>query len=121
MMKTPQQRKFENLVSTIILCEPYITFRSDVLKDFQLASELYYDIFCDKIYDIALIRHHGELAIDERGLAYSDKEPKSDTHIYFQILTKEDLLTNGDDIIIYIDIALAHLEEELAKIKATFK
>lgn len=120
VMKTPHQKKFEKLVTSIILCEPLLNSRTGVLEDFKMESEHYYEVFCDKVFEIALLKNQGILMIDERGLTYSDKHPNTSHHIYFQILTDEDLRTEADDVIVYIDLALRHLEEHLSKIQKSF-
>lgn len=119
-MKTPQQKKFEKLITNIILCEPFINSRAGVLEDFRLESEHYYDIFCDKVFEIACVKHQGVLLIDERGQTYCGKCPNTPHHVFFQILSEDDLKTDADDIIVYIELALKHLEEQLSKIQKSF-
>jgi len=116
-MKTPQQKKFEKLITAIILCEPFVHSRAGVLEDFKSDCERYYDIFCDKVFEVAWLKHQGALMIDERGLAYAEECPNTPHHIYFRILSDEDLKIEADDIIVYIDLALEHLEEQLVKIQ----
>lgn len=119
-MKTPHQKKFEKLITAIILCEPLLNSRASVLEDFKLESEHYYDIFCDKVFEIALLKNRGIVMVDERGFTYSEKRPNANHHVYFQVLTDEDLKTEADDVIVYIDLALKHLEEQLIKIQKNF-
>ena len=119
-MKTSHQEKFEKLITSIILCEPFITSRSGVLEDFKLECERYYDIFCDKVFEVAWLRHQGVILIDERGVTYSEHCPNTPHHVYFQVLTDEDLKTDADDVIYYIDLALKHLEEHLSRIQKNF-
>ncbi|MBQ8039188.1 MAG: hypothetical protein IJ274_04865, partial [Lachnospiraceae bacterium] len=58
--------------------------------------------------------------IDERGLSYAEERPKPEHHVYFCVLSDEDLKTEADDIIVYIELALQHLEDQLNKIQKSF-
>ena len=113
-MKTPQQMKFEKLVTNMILSEPCIISKKVVLEDFTIDSDRYYDIFCDEIFEFSQEGSSG-VFIDERGFAHSEKEPWMNNHLSITLLTSEDLQEDTDDIIFYIDLALSNLERILSQ------
>lgn len=115
-MKTEHHKRFEVLVNEIIKAEPFITSRDVVLEDFKLESERNYDLFCDNIYDL-MMSHKGNLFIDERGFSYVNGHPETIKHVYFELLTSEDVAEEKEDVIEYIDLALKRLSWHLETIK----
>lgn len=118
-MKTPQQKKFEKLVTTMILNEPCIISKKVVLEDFRFDSDRYYDIFCDEIFEFSQEKSAG-VFIDERGFTHSERGPWMNNHICLTLLTSEDLREDEDDIIIYIDLALNNMERTLSQFSPSF-
>lgn len=119
-MKTAYQKRFESLVKEIILSEPFITSRETVLQDFDCDSERNYDLFCDNVYDI-MMQHKGNLYIDERGFSYIGGHPYTCRHVYFELLTTEDVAEEKEDVIEYIDLALKRLAWHLDTVKRSLK
>lgn len=119
-MKTKMQIRFEYLINEIIKAEPFITARDVVLEDFRLESERNYDLFCDNVYDL-MMSHKGNLFIDERGFSYINGHPYNCKHVYFELLTSEDVAEEKEDVIEYIDLALKRLSWHLETIKRSIK
>lgn len=118
-MKTPQQKKFEQLVTNMILNEPCIVSKKVVLEDFTMDSDRYYDIFCDEIFEFSQDKSAG-VFIDERGFAHSEKGPWMNNHLCLTILTSEDIQEETDDIVFYIDRALSNMEKILSHFSPSF-
>lgn len=118
-MKTPQQKKFEQLVTSMILNEPCIISKKVVLEDFTMDSDRYYDIFCDEIFEFSQGESSG-VFIDERGFAHSERGPWINNHLCLTLLTAEDIKEEIDDIIFYIDLALNNMEKTLSQFSPSF-
>lgn len=118
-MKTPQQKKFDQLVTTMILNEPCIISKKVVLEDFQFDKDRYYDIFCDEVFEFSQEKSAG-VFIDERGFAHSEIGPWMNNHLCLTLLTAEDLREDEDDIIFYIDLALGNMERTLSQFSPSF-
>ena len=89
-------------------------------EDFKLESERNYDLFCDNIYEL-MMSHKGNLFIDERGFSYINGHPYNCKHVYFELLTSEDVAEEKEDVIEYIDLALKRLSWHLETIKISIK
>lgn len=117
MIKTPQQIKFEDLISNFITSRSNILGRKGLLEDFLEECEVFYDFFCDRIYEFYEGRGKGVIAVDERGMVHINPHINPNNskteHIYCIILSESDYLEESTDVIDYINLGLAHLEEQL--------
>lgn len=107
MSKSQHQKKFEELVVSMIEKEPFIISKRTLLDNFNNDRELYYDIFCDKIFEYSQLRR-GSLLIDECGITRIIFGEIPENHVYFTLLTEEAIPEgeDADDIIVYVDAAL---------------
>lgn len=120
-MKTPQQQKFEELIGSIIESHAYVIDRKGILQDFMEDSDLYYELFCDKVFQFLEAKKQGILVVDERGLVHNNSSLRMEHHIYFEILSDKDIDRVSSDIIDYINLALDHLEHQVVAIYRSVK
>ena len=116
-MKTEQQKRFEDLIMQLLEYVPYVQSRKEMLEDFKESSEIYYEIFCEQIYQLLEVPEHGSLLIDERGFPHPKDEACKKHHMYLEVLSEKDFDVDADDIIVYINEALNHLEEQIYVIR----
>ena len=112
-MKTEQQKRFEDLIMQLLEYVPYVQSRKEMLEDFKESSDIYYEIFCEQVYQLLEVPEHGSLLIDERGFSHSKDETFKKHHMYLEVLSEKDFDIDADDIIVYINEALNHLEEQI--------
>ena len=112
-MKTPQQKKYERLITSIIKSNAYVMERRRLLDDFLEDCELFYDLFCEKIYDFFEERTKGTLFVDESGRVHINPKARKAHHVYFEVLSDVDYMEMSEDVVDYINLALKRLEAQV--------
>lgn len=122
-MKTEQQEKFEELIMQLLNYVPCKNCRAAILEDFEEYCDLYYEVFCDNVFQMIQNPDSStqELLIDELGHIHQNEELQGNHHMYLKVLTEKDFTMPADDIIVYINKALEHLEEQVRVIRYSVK
>ena len=110
-----QERQFRTLVSDLIRCKDIRAKEKEYrLINFWNQSEYYYDVFCESIHMLMTDDSIDTLSIDDGGYTCFDIIVLADDYYPgYELLTKEDIQAEVDDIIIYIDIALSRLDTRI--------
>lgn len=114
---TAQELLYRSLVTKLICCGKL----SDKEKNFRLANfwnqaEYFYDIFCESAYIMMTDDTVDALSIDDSGYARFDIIVLNDDfYVGFELLSKDDIQPDVDDVIVYIDLALSRLDSRLKK------
>lgn len=143
-MKSMQQEKFNQLITSIIRLHPFIPKKAVPLEYFRRDSNHYYEVFCDRIYEF--LNFH-DVQSELKGLVYITDNPLSsqtNMSLYMaeygrifispdstdqfpprlRLLSTTDIDFAQDDIIYYIDIALERMENylsTLSTVEETYK
>lgn len=114
---TEQELLFNRLVSELITYKNISNEEKQVsLLNFLSQSEFYYDVFCESVYILMTNDSIDTLSIDNTGYSRFDIIVLNDDNfVGFELLTKEDIVSVNDDIIVYIDLALKRLQTRLLK------
>lgn len=117
---TNQEMMFRALVSELIrhkdVPEQDKEYR---LVNFWNQPEFYYDVFCESIYILMIDDSIDSLSIDDSGYTRSDIIVLADDYFPgFELLSKEDMRDDVDDLIVYVDIALSRLSHRLKSNRA---
>lgn len=114
---TEQELLFNRLVSELITYKNISIEEKQVsLLNFLSQSEFYYDVFCESVYILMTNDSIDTLSIDNTGYSRFDIIVLNDDNfVGFELLTKEDIVSVNDDIIVYIDLALKRLQTRLLK------
>lgn len=115
---TNHETSFRTLVSDLIRCKDISVKEKDFrLLNFWNQSEFYYDIFCESIYMLMTDASIDSLSIDDSGYARFDIIVLSDDfYPGFELLTQNDIRSDVDDLIYYVDIALSRLGNRISTV-----
>lgn len=115
---TNQEALFRALVSDLIRCKDIrAKEREHRLVNFWNQADYYYDIFCESIYMLMTDDSVDALSIDDAGYSRFDIIVLNDDfYPGFELLTKDDIRSDVDDLIYYVEIALSRLDSRIAKI-----
>lgn len=116
---TKHETRFRTLVSDLIRCkEIRVRDKEHRLINFWNQSEFYYEVFCESIYLLMTDDSIDALSIDDAGYTRSDIIVLADDYFPgFEILTKEDICSDVDDLIVYVDLALSRLDSRIQNIR----
>lgn len=107
-----QEMLYKTLVSKLI-CNKVTSSeeREKRLFTFYNQSEFYYDVFCESVYMLMTRNSVNTIYLDEFG--YTHFEFPNDKIVGYELLSKEDIISYNDDIILYIELALTRLQNQL--------
>lgn len=110
-----QELLFKTLVTDLIRCKDIRMKEKEYrLVNFWNQPEFYYDVFCESIYMLMTDDSVDTLSIDDSGYSRFDIIVLADDfYPGFELLTKEDIRPDVDDLIVYVDIALSRLRNRL--------
>lgn len=116
---TNHEIRFRTLVSDLIRCkDTRARDKEHRLINFWNQSEFYYDVFCESIYMLMTDSSVDALSIDDAGYARFDIIVLADDFFPgFELLTKEDIRPDVDDLIVYVDLALSRLDSRIKNIR----
>ena len=116
---TNHELRFKTLVSDLIRCKDFhAREKENRLINFWNQSEFYYDVFCESIYMLMTDDSVDTLSIDDVGYSRFDVIVLSDDFFPgFELLTKEDIHPDVDDLIFYVDIALKRLDSRIKNVR----
>lgn len=108
-----QEQLFKTLVSKMICKKmPCSEERESHLLAFYGQSEFFYDMFCEAVYTLMSTNNISTISLDDFGLVRFDAA--GDTCGVGQgLLQLKDITDSGDDIIVYVDLALSRLQNRL--------
>lgn len=108
-----QEKLFTSLVSKLI-CKK-VSFpaeREKQLISFYNLKELHYDNFCESVYILMSTNNISTISLDDFG--YTRHDTLADANgIGYELLSKEDISSPYDDVIVYIELGLKRLQERL--------
>ena len=113
LIMSTQEMRFKALVSEMICCKLDLSEeREKRLLNFYNHAEFYYEVFCESVYILQTRNNVDSLSLDDFGYTHFNYI-NTDKLLGYALLTKEDIVNQNDDIILYIELALKRLEARL--------
>ena len=116
---TRQETIFRTVVSDLIRCKDIRMKEKEYrLMNFWNQAEFYYDVFCESIYMLMTDTDVDALSIDDAGYTRFDIIVLADDYYPgFELLTRDDIRSDVDDLIYYVDIALKRLDSRIKNVR----
>lgn len=119
---TEQEMLYKKLVSKLILNnEVSLKEKEFRLFNFLNQSDFYYDVFCESVYQLMTNDSVETISLDDTGYPRVGFICLDDYYVGFELLSKNDIESAEDDIIIYVNLALERLQYRLSMGKFSFQ
>ena len=119
---TEQELLYKKLVTNLICVKDVPSKEKNfLLYNFLNQSEYYYDVFCDSIYILMTDDSVETLSLDDTGYARFNFVRLDDFFVGFELLSKKDIASPEDDVVVYINLALERLRNRLYEKSCPFK
>ena len=109
---TKEEKKFVDLIITAIL-KKYHDGKIDSVKEFFWTAGNRYDQLCDHILEMTTLSGDNTLYLSINGESFINTIPTTYSLPLFEVLTTNEFSPACNDIIMYIEVVLDHLEKQI--------
>lgn len=110
---TKEEKKFVDLIITAIL-KNYNEGKIDSVKEFFWYAGNRYEHLCDNIYKMTTLPGENRLFVSINGESFINTIPNGYSFPLFEVLTINEFSPQCNDIIMYLEVVLDHLEKQIS-------
>lgn len=112
--KTEEEKVFVKLFTKLICIRTsFDSEKERKMLEFITNSEFYYDVLCEAVYSVMTDDGVETLSLDETGFSRLNLFTPLGFDAGFELLSKDDVSSPNDDVIIYINLILQRLMQRV--------